>query len=168
MVICKKARQKIINGLPLNIRVPLQGLHKASQGSIIEEFLSEADVALTACDVVLRKADKKKDKTIPIQQRHVLIEQLNAAQDAALVLHVAVLLLFHTVTQTVLNASGRFVPYIISFLQSHLPQSIGELLSELQGNSIYIYHAFYQTNVGLTSILCLSRFGHSRTNKQRG
>ncbi|KZS14106.1 E3 UFM1-protein ligase 1 [Daphnia magna] len=128
-----EARQKIINGLPQNIRVPLQGLHKASQGSIIEEFLSEADVALTACDVVLRKADKKKDKTIPIQQRHMLIEQLNAAQDAALVLHVAVLLLFHTVTQTVLNASGRFVPYIISFLQSHLPQSIGELLSELQG-----------------------------------
>lgn len=96
-------------------------------------------MALTACDIVLRKVDKKKDKAIPVQQRHMLIEQLSTAEDAALVLHVAVLLLFHTVTQTALNASGRFVPQIISLLQSHVPQSIGELLSELQGKSRDIY-----------------------------
>nr|SVE84122.1 EOG090X0267 [Daphnia pulex] len=128
-----EARQKIISGLPQNVRVPLQGLHKATQGANVEEFISETEVALSACDVVLRKVDKKKDKAIPSQQRHLLIEQLNAAKDAALVLHVAVLLLFHTVTQTVLNASGRFVPQIITFLQSHLSPSTAELLSTLQG-----------------------------------
>jgi hypothetical protein len=118
------------------VRVPLQGLHKATQGANVEEFISETEVALSACDVVLRKVDKKKDKAIPTQHRHLLIEQLNAAKDAALVLHVAVLLLFHTVTQTVLNASGRFVPQIITFLQSHLSPSTAELLSTLQGKVI--------------------------------
>jgi E3 UFM1-protein ligase 1 len=158
-----QARQKIINGLPQNVRVPLQGLHKATQGANVEEFLSETEVALSACDVVLRKVDKKKDKTIPTQQRHLLIDQLNAAKDAALVLHVAVLLLFHTVTQTVLNASGRFVPQVISFLQSHLPPSTTELLSTLQGKVILPFNS----SVFMTcrfDILFLERFGHSRTN----
>lgn len=128
-----QARQKLINGLPQNLRTPLQGLHKALQGSNVEEFLNEAESALSACDVVLRKVDKKKEKANVSHQRQVLIEQLSAAKDAALVLHVAVLLLFLTVTQTILNASGRFVPQIISFLQPHLPVSTAELLSTLQG-----------------------------------
>jgi hypothetical protein len=131
-----QARQQIINGLPQNVRLPLQGIHKATQGANVEEFLLETEVALSACDIVLRKVDKKKDKAIPTQQRQVLIEQLNTAKDAALVLHVAVLLLFYTVTQTVLNASGRFVPQIITFLQSHLSPSTVELLSTLQGKVI--------------------------------
>nr|SVE74987.1 EOG090X0267 [Daphnia dolichocephala] len=128
-----EARQKIINGLSQNIRVALQGLHKAIQGASIDEFLLEVDGALSACDVVFRKVDKNKEKAIVTQQRHLLIEQLHAAEDAALALHVAVILLFHTVTQTVLSASGRFVPQIITFLKPHLPPSIAELLSELQG-----------------------------------
>lgn len=128
-----QARQKLINGLPQNLRTPLQSLHKALQGATVEEFLNEAETALSACDIVLRKVDKKKEKTNTTHQRQVLIEQLNAAKDAALVLHVAALLLFHTVTQTILNASGRFVPQIISFLQPHLPVATSELLSTLQG-----------------------------------
>nr|CAG4636818.1 EOG090X0267 [Ceriodaphnia reticulata]SVE72800.1 EOG090X0267 [Ceriodaphnia reticulata] len=128
-----EARQKIIKGLPQNLRTPLQGLHKATQGANVEEFLTETESALSACDIVLRKVDKKKDKAVASQQRHVLIDQLNAATDYALILHVAALLLFHTVTQTVLNASGRFVPQIITFLHSHLPDSMSELLSTFQG-----------------------------------
>lgn len=99
----------------------------------MEEFLSLSECALSACDIVLRKADKKKEKLLSSTQRHSLIEQLNAAQEAALVLHVAVLLLFHSVTQTLLNASGRFVPTIVTFLQSHLPAPTYELLLKLQG-----------------------------------
>ena len=131
-VVGTQARQKMISGLPQNLRTPLLGLHKATQGVNVEEFLTETESALSACDVVLRKVDKKKDKAAASQQRHVLIDQLNAATDSALVLHVAALLLFHTVTQTVLIASGRFVPQIIAFLQSHLPESTYELLSTFQ------------------------------------
>lgn len=127
----------MINGLPQNLRTPLQNLHKAVQGGSVDEFLTETEAALSACDVVLRKVDKKKDKAIASQQRHVLIEQLSTAQDAALVLHVAVLLLFHTVTQTVLHASGRFVPQITTFLLPHLPTSTADLLSTLQGKLLF-------------------------------
>nr|CAG4649135.1 EOG090X0267 [Scapholeberis mucronata]SVE93481.1 EOG090X0267 [Scapholeberis mucronata] len=126
------SRQKLINGLPQQLRTPLQALHKATLGANVPEFLSEVETALSACDVVLRKVDKKKEKSAAGQQRTALIEQLNSASDAALVLHVASLLLFHTVTQTVLNASGRFVPQIITFLQPHLPEASADLLSTLQ------------------------------------
>nr|CAG4641501.1 EOG090X0267 [Eurycercus lamellatus] len=128
-----EARQKLINELPQNVRPVLQGLHKTTQGASVDEFITQADAALSACDIVLRKVDKKKDKSAGSQQRQALIEQLSTAADAALVLHLAVLLIFHTVTQTVLNASGRFVPQIVAFLQPHLPATMAELLTTLQG-----------------------------------
>lgn len=128
-----EARQKLIGELPQNVRPALLGLHKATQGASVDDFLSQAETAISACDIVLRKVDKKKDKSATSIQRQGLIEQLSTATDAALVLHLAVLLLFHSVTQSVLNASGRFVPQIIAFLQLHLPAPTVELLTTLQG-----------------------------------
>ena len=131
-----QARQKLIGELPQNVRPALLGLHKATQGASVDDFLSQAETAISACDIVLRKVDKKKDKSATSIQRQGLIEQLSTATDAALVLHLAVLLLFHSVTQSVLNASGRFVPQIIAFLQLHLPAPTVELLTTLQGKYI--------------------------------
>nr|CAG4635980.1 EOG090X0267 [Eubosmina coregoni]SVE69664.1 EOG090X0267 [Eubosmina coregoni] len=128
-----EARQKLIGELPQKVRPALLALHKATQGASVDDFLSQAETAISACDIVLRKADKKKDKSATSIQRQGLIEQLSTATDAALVLHLAVLLIFHSVTQTVLNASGRFVPQIITFLQPHLPAPTVELLTTLQG-----------------------------------
>lgn len=127
-------RQKLINELPQDLKSPLQNLLKTSQGANVEEYICAVESALEACDVVLKKVDKKKEKNLASQQRHSLIEQLNSANDPALVLHIAVLMLFHSVTQTTLNASGRFVPQIIAFLQPHLPGPTAELLLTLQGN----------------------------------
>ena len=129
-----QARQKLIGELPQKVRPALLALHKTTQGASVDDFLSQAETAISACDIVLRKADKKKDKSATSIQRQGLIEQLSTATDAALVLHLAVLLIFHSVTQTVLNASGRFVPQIITFLQPHLPAPTVELLTTLQGN----------------------------------
>jgi len=126
-------RQKLIAELPQNLKGSLQDLLKSTQGTSIEEFLSLSENALSACDIVLRKPDKKKEKLLSTTQRQSLIEQLNQAQEAALVLHVAVILLFHSVTQTLLNASGRFVPTIITFLQPHLPTPTYDLFLRLQG-----------------------------------
>nr|CAG4647659.1 EOG090X00WU [Moina brachiata] len=128
-----EVRQKLINELPQELKTPLQALLKASQGASIDEYTSSLETAIAACDIVLKKVDKKKEKNLGSQQRHSLIEQLNSANDPALVLHIAVLLLFHTITQNTLNASGRFVPQIIGFLQPHLPASTAELLTTLQG-----------------------------------
>nr|CAG4649980.1 EOG090X0267 [Sida crystallina] len=128
-----EVRLKLIGDMPQNVRGPLQAVHKATQGPSVDEFFTATDAALAACDVVLRRPDKKKDKSLSSTQRHSLIEQLNSATDAALVLHVAVLLLFHTCTQTMLIASGRFVPQIVTFLQPHLTPAAYESLTTLQG-----------------------------------
>lgn len=132
-----EARQKLIADLEPNVRAPLLVLHKSVQGCSVEEFLTASDAALVACDVVLRKADKKKDKSLISGQRHLLIDQLNSAVDAALTLHIAVLLIFHTCTQTVLNASGRFVPQIIAYLQPHIPGGLYDSLTTLQGILVF-------------------------------
>ena len=129
-----QVRQKLIGELDQNFRAPLLAVHKAAQsGTSVEEFLALAEAAMISCDIVLRRPDKKKDKTLLSSQRHSLIDQLSSASEAALLLHVAVLLLFHTCTQTLLMASGRFVPQIITFLQPHLPTEIYDTLTALQG-----------------------------------
>nr|CAG4648518.1 EOG090X0267 [Polyphemus pediculus] len=128
------ATQTLLNASGrFSLKPSLQALHKSSLGSNVEEFLTSAESSLSACDIVLRKLDKKKEKSLSMTQRQSLIEQLSLALDAALVLHIAVLLLFHAATQTLLNASGRFVPQIISFLQTQIPPATHELLVQLQG-----------------------------------
>lgn len=54
--------------------------------------------------------------------------------DPALVLHLTVLLLFQSVTQTMLQASGRFVSTILQFLTTHLSQDVNGCLQKYHGN----------------------------------
>merc|ERR1712071_262964 len=68
-------RQKLIAELPQNLKGSLQDLLKSTQGTSIEEFLSLSENALSACDIVLRKPDKKKEKLLSTTQRQSLIEQ---------------------------------------------------------------------------------------------
>ncbi|KAJ8891610.1 hypothetical protein PR048_004138 [Dryococelus australis] len=102
---------------------PLMKLHKSLNGSSIDEFVSCVEAALGPgiCDMILRKLDKKKERPLLHAHKQALLQQLCTASDPALVLHLACLVLFETITQTMLHASGRFVSSILTFLQSHLP-----------------------------------------------
>ena len=123
---------KLIGGFPPATKSSFLTLQKSVQGSSIDEFLAASEPVLVELDIMQRKTDKKKEKLTLTAQRQSLIEQLSSATDAALSLHLAVLLLFHSVTQTSLCASGRFVPQIVSYLQPHLPAATYETLTALQ------------------------------------
>nr|CAG4643763.1 EOG090X0267 [Lepidurus arcticus] len=128
-----EARTKLIGHCNEEVKPALLALNKATGGSSIEEFLNLTEAALSACGVLLKKLDRKKEKAVTQGQRQSLLEQLNEAGDAALTLHVTALLLFHSVTSCVLHASGRFVPQILSFLKPHLPSDVCQVLENYQG-----------------------------------
>lgn len=117
-----EVRQKIINEVSNDIKDPLMKLHKALSGSSVDNFLSclEGSIGPGLCDMILRKPDKKKERPQVYAHRQSLLEQLSMAQDPAVVLHVASLVLFQTITQTMLHASGRFVSHILAYLQPQL------------------------------------------------
>ncbi|XP_063234235.1 LOW QUALITY PROTEIN: E3 UFM1-protein ligase 1 homolog [Bacillus rossius redtenbacheri] len=121
-----EVRVKIMNEVPNNVSDPLMKLHKSLSGSSVDEFVTCVEAALGpgVCDMVLRKLDKKKERPLLHAHKQALLEQLSAARDPALVLHLAALVLFQTLTQTMLHASGRFVSPILALLQSHLPADV--------------------------------------------
>ncbi|MCI4391658.1 hypothetical protein PGIGA_G00137300 [Pangasianodon gigas] len=128
--ITAEVRMKILAKLPDEIKAPLMKLNSSLNGRSIEEFLCSVEAASEECGIMLKKGDKKKEKQVLSIHKHSLMEQLQAAVDEALVLHLTVLLLFQQHTHCMLLAPGRCVSSIIHTLQSKLPQDQYELLMQ--------------------------------------
>jgi hypothetical protein len=62
--------------------------------------------------------------------KHGLLEQLYNCHDPALVLHLAVLVIFTIATQSMLHASGKFVGAAISYLRASLTDQQNQQLME--------------------------------------
>ena len=130
-----EARVKIISQLPKEISEPALKVHKAVLGASVTDFLSVLDDSVAPlCDVMLKKADKKKDRQLLFGHRQSLLEKMQSEQDPALVLHLAVLCLFHHVHGAMLQASGKFVPAVIEHLskQGGLSEDQVGILSQQQ------------------------------------
>uniref|UniRef100_L7M9L6 E3 UFM1-protein ligase 1 homolog n=1 Tax=Rhipicephalus pulchellus TaxID=72859 RepID=L7M9L6_RHIPC len=128
-----EVRQKLIQKLPADVRGPVLKLHQSLSAKTLEDFLADVDVVLGpgVCDMIIR-SDKKKERQWLLSHRQSLLSQLSEAEDAALCLHLAVLLVAQAQTQKALHASGRFVPQILSALRTQLPPDTFGLLHQAQ------------------------------------
>merc|ERR1719318_179441 len=110
-------KMKIISQLPKDISEPALKIHKSVGGNSASEFINVMEAnAASLCDILLKKADKKKDRQILFGHRQSLLEQLNSCVDPALTLHLAVLAIFQHYHGSLLHASGKFVPFLIEHL----------------------------------------------------
>ncbi|CAG9822394.1 unnamed protein product [Phaedon cochleariae] len=133
-------RSKFVNDLPAEYRNALAPLVKSLVGQNIDDFLSAVDAALACCSMILKKIDKKKDRTTVLNHKHQLLEELNRCEDVALVLHLAILAIFTSATQCMLHCSGRHVAGVLSFLKQYL--------SEEQAEELTSYHDFVTLMLG--------------------
>lgn len=123
-------RLKFVNELPLEYKTPLLPLVKSLSGQSIEEFMAAVEDGLISCSMIVKKVDKKKDRTMILNHKYQLLEELNKCEDLALILHLATLVIFTTATQCMLHASGRHVAGILTFLKNYLSEEhITELTS---------------------------------------
>ncbi|KAK9871377.1 hypothetical protein WA026_011632 [Henosepilachna vigintioctopunctata] len=121
-------RLKFVNELPIDEKNAIIPLVKSLSSANLEDFMSAVDGALEACSMILKKIDKKKDRVIVLNHKHELLEQLNKCDDLAMVLHLAVLIIFTTATQCMLHVSGRHLQQVLVFLKQYLtPEIFGEL-----------------------------------------
>lgn len=125
-------RAKIQQECAEEYRSVLATLAKTTSGTSIEDFLTAAENALVACSMILKKVDKKKDRTLILVHKHKLLDELTKCQDAALVLHLCVLVIFTVSTQCILHASGKHVSTILSYLQP--------VLDDKQRTTLMAYH----------------------------
>ncbi|KAG6453427.1 hypothetical protein O3G_MSEX008155 [Manduca sexta] len=121
-------KNKIINDLTEEYKKPLTALNATISDQNMELFYQAIDTCLSDFGMILKKADKKKDKLLIQNHREKLISELEACEDPALSLHLAVLAIFTIATQSMLHCSGRQVPTVISFLKSLLKQEDFERL----------------------------------------
>lgn len=115
-------RLKFVNELPLEYKTPLLPLVKSLSGQSIDDFMAAVEEGLTSCSMIVKKVDKKKDRTMILNHKYQLLEELNKCEDLALSLHLATLVVFTTATQCMLHASGRHVAGILTFLKSYLSE----------------------------------------------
>ncbi|XP_025239723.1 E3 UFM1-protein ligase 1 isoform X1 [Theropithecus gelada] len=131
--ITSEIRKKILSKLSEETKVALTKLHNSLNEKSIEDFISSLDSAAEACDIMVKRGDKKRERQILFQHRQALAEQLKVTEDPALILHLTSVLLFQFSTHTMLHAPGRCVPQIIAFLNSKIPEDQHALLVKYQG-----------------------------------
>ncbi|XP_029800670.1 E3 UFM1-protein ligase 1 isoform X2 [Suricata suricatta] len=131
--ITNEVRKKILSKLSEETKVALTKLHSSLNEKSIEDFLSCLDSAAEACDIMVKRGDKKRERQILFQHRQALAEQLKVTEDPALILHLTSVLLFQFSTHSMLHAPGRCVPQIIAFLNSRIPEEQHTLLVKYQG-----------------------------------
>lgn len=147
-------RLKVVNDLPAEAKAPLQNLIKSLAGQNLDDFMAAVEESLAACSMIIKKIDKKKDRIIVLNHKHSLLEELNKCEDAALALHLAVLIIFVTATQNMLHASGRHVASILTFLKQHLNEQDYGQLSHFHGTFV---ESFFYT-LFLRFLRCLINF----------
>ncbi|XP_034018018.1 E3 UFM1-protein ligase 1 isoform X2 [Thalassophryne amazonica] len=130
--ITNEVRVKILGKLPEDTKGPLLKLHNCLNGKTIEDFLTNLEMCAEVCGLMLKKGDKKKERQALFLHRQALTEQLKEAEDPALILHLASVLLFQASTHCMLQAPGRCVPQIIGMLTGRIPEEQQQLLSAYQ------------------------------------
>lgn len=130
--ITSEVRKKILSKLSEETKAPLTKLHSSLNEKSIEDFLSCLDSATEACDVMIKRGDKKRERQILFQHRQALAEQLKVTDDPALILHLTSVLMFQFTTHNMLHAPGRCVPQIIAFLNHKIPEDQHALLVRYQ------------------------------------
>ena len=65
--------------------------------------------------------------------RQALAEQLHGESEAAMALHLAVVILFQTLTQTMVHVPGRLVPAVLAHLQELMDEEPYATLTRFQG-----------------------------------
>lgn len=121
---------KFVSELPSEYKIPLLPLVKSLTGQNVDEFMTAVEEGLVACSMIVKKVDKKKDRTIVLNHKFQLLEEMNKCDNLALTLHLATLVIFSTATQCMLHASGRHVAGILTFLKNYTSEEqFAELMS---------------------------------------
>lgn len=115
-----QARTKLISKFDPEIKESLSKISNTLSSSSIEDFLVELEQSSSKLEIMLKKIDKKREKTLLSELRQLLLLQLSECEDPILGLHISTLIAFQVIHGCVLHATGKFVPQILSVLEKDL------------------------------------------------
>lgn len=120
-----KERSTLISNLPEQMKRTLTAVNNSLNGKDVSSFfqLFEALCGEEYCGLMLKKADRKKERQLIFSHQQSLVESLREEQEPAMVLHLVVVLLFQQHTNCIIHLPGKLVPSIIAFLSSRLSET---------------------------------------------
>ncbi|CAI9721445.1 Hypothetical predicted protein [Octopus vulgaris] len=127
-------RNNVIAKLPEPQKSQLKKLNSSLNSKSLEDFHESLNIICSPenLGILLRKPDRKKERQLLQEHRQTLIAELSSEDDPANALHLAVMILFQTFTNTFIHAPGRCVPRIIEFLEDYMAASSWETLRQFQ------------------------------------
>jgi len=126
-------RVKLLGQLPKDISDHLIVVHKALSSNKVEDFIQALEDHLAeACDVIIRKVDKKKDRQTQFHHRQSLMDQIESCQEPATIMLLVCLVVFQLQTGNMLHASGKLVPIIVKQISPQLDDKDREILQNYQ------------------------------------
>nr|Q296V2.1 RecName: Full=E3 UFM1-protein ligase 1 homolog; AltName: Full=E3 UFM1-protein transferase 1 homolog [Drosophila pseudoobscura pseudoobscura] len=120
-------RIKLAQECDAEYRSALLEQNKALNKSI-DDFELATESVLKACSMIIKKVDKKKDRLLIADHKNKLQQQLLDCQEPALLLHLAALILFTTISGCILHASGKFVSAILQHIRGSLSDQQNDML----------------------------------------
>lgn len=127
-----QARTKVIAKLDSEIKEGLTKVNIALNGSEVKDFLEEFEQYSSKFDIMIKRVDKKRERVLLSEHRQLLLMQLNECQDPILGLHISTLFLFQVIHDSMLHATGKFVPQILGALEKHIEADLFKVLKESQ------------------------------------
>lgn len=122
-------RNKIAQECDPEYKTAIAELNK-SLNKTIDDFLVATEEAMKVCSMIIKKIDKKKDRSIILQHKDKLCQQVKETEDPAIILHLVVLILFTSCSNAIIHASGKFVSNILQYLQPHLNADQNNILKQ--------------------------------------
>jgi len=125
-------RIKLLGQIPKDVAEHLLPIHKSlnSNGGDLLESLDEH--LQNACDVMIKKIDKKKDRQLLFAHRQSLLEQVESCTEPSQLLLLVCLVTFQFQTGQMIHASGKFVPALVGYISEHLEDGGGDVLKKYQ------------------------------------
>lgn len=130
-----ESRTKVIKKLEQQDLIePFNKLNQSLASNEVEQILQDVDDVFEKLDLMIRKVDKRRENTVLLENKHNLLKQLDEVNECeyALILHLSVILLFNEAYRTMLHASGKFVPQLISQLKTKLDSTTFNLLFDCE------------------------------------
>lgn len=113
-----------------DVKEALTRLNATLNSAQVSDFVHELEE--NGLELMIKKVDKKREKNILAEHRAGLILQLSECSDPVLGLHLAVLIVFQTIQETMLHASGKFAPQILQFIDKDLSPELREKFRKSQ------------------------------------
>ncbi len=127
-------RKELLAPVREEARAALSALEKtlAAKTGTVSAFLDALWASESTLGEQCPRLDKKREKALLAASRTSMREQLQTESSAALVIHVATLLLVVEIHNAVIDAPGRLVPLLLEALKQKIPEPAHAALGKFQ------------------------------------